>query len=70
MSILSIAMYISAQACLATVMQNTTKFPWNDYDYQILAQAKKRCPEIWSDSPCVKLFKKFGENQYSVVCSK
>lgn len=59
-----------ALSCPVTKMQNVTKYPWNDHDRAILAQAKKRCGELYSDSHCVKLFRKYGKQDYSVVCGK
>ncbi len=55
-------------ACSAVKMQNTTSFPWNDYDRSILKQAQTRCGELYSDAPCVKLFRKWGPQDYSVIC--
>ena len=50
-------------------MQNVTKFPWNDYDRKELKYAEKRCGEIYGESgKCVKLFRKWGERDFSVVC--
>lgn len=57
-------------SCPITVMQNITKYPWNDYDRSILKQTEKRCGEIYKDAPCVKLFKKWDKQDYSVVCGK
>lgn len=57
-------------ACLPPKMLNVSIFPWNKYDYNILNQAKIRCGKIYPDSPCVKLFKKYNKQQYSVICGK
>jgi hypothetical protein len=57
-----------ALSCSPPVMQNKTKYPWNDFDRKELKYAQKRCGEIYKDSPCVKLFKKYDKNQYSVIC--
>lgn len=61
---------ILALSCSATVMQNVSTEPWNDYDKKELKYAQKRCGEIYDDSPCVKLFRKFDKQQYSVICGK
>lgn len=58
----------SALSCPKTKMVNTSGYPWNDYDKSILAQTRQRCGEIYADSPCVKLFKKWGKQDYSVIC--
>ena len=55
-------------SCPETKMLNTSKFAWNDHDRVTLAHVKKRCGEIYPDAPCVKLFKKWGEKDYSVIC--
>lgn len=59
-----------ALSCPATVMQNVSSYPWNAYDRKILRQAQKRCGELYDDSPCVKLFRKYNKVQYSVICGK
>lgn len=64
---LALALAIS---CPVTKMQNVTKFPWNDHDRSILKQAKTRCGELYPDAPCVKLFRKYGKQDYSVICGK
>ena len=51
-------------------MLNTSKFPWNDYDQSMLKQAEKRCGELYDDSPCVKLFKKYDKLSYTVICGE
>lgn len=56
--------------CPVTKMQNITKYPWNKYDYEILTYVKGRCSKIYPDAPCVKLFRKFGKQDYSVICGK
>ena len=59
-----------ALSCLSPVMQNVTQFPWNDYDRSELKYAEKRCGEIYSDAPCVKLFRKYDKQSYTVICGK
>lgn len=55
-------------SCPKTTMLNTSKYPWVKYDYEILDYSKKRCAQLYQNSPCVKLFKKYNKQQYSVVC--
>ena len=59
---------LTALVCAMTVMQNVSKQPWNDYDRQMLQYATKRCAEMYEDAPCVKLFRKYNVQQYSVIC--
>jgi hypothetical protein len=59
---------ISSLVCSTPVMQNVTKFPWNKYDMSILKQAKKRCGELYPSARYVRLFRKFGFQDYSVIC--
>lgn len=66
---ISLLLYL-ALSCPETKMQNVSGFPWNDYDQEMLAQAKKRCGEIYKEAPCVKLFRKWGKQDYSVVCGR
>jgi hypothetical protein len=61
---------LMALSCPDVKMQNVTKFEWNRYDMSILTQAKKRCGELYPDARCVKLFRKYGKQDYSVVCGK
>lgn len=63
----SLALFITL-SCPATKMVNVSGDPWNDYDKSILEQAKKRCVQLYEDSPCVKLFRKYGKQDYSVIC--
>jgi hypothetical protein len=57
-----------ALSCPVTKMQNTSGYSWNNYDRSELKYARKRCGEIWPDSPCLKLFKKYDKKQYSCIC--
>lgn len=57
-------------SCPDTKMENASKEPWNAYDYSILEQTKHRCGELYPDSPCVKLFRKYNRKQYSVICGE
>ena len=64
-----IALFLSL-SCPTPLMQNASRFPWNDYDRKELRYAEKRCGEIYEDAPCVKLFRKFNDQQYTVICGK
>ena len=55
-------------SCPTVKMQNVSGYPWNDYDRSILKQTTKRCGELYPDAPCVKLFRKWGKQDYSVIC--
>lgn len=63
----ALAFYLSF-VCSSTIMLNTSREPWEKYDYDMLDQAKENCVKHYLDAPCVKLFKKFDRKQYSVVC--
>lgn len=56
-------------SCPTPVMQNVSKYPWNDYDRQEMRYAEKRCQEIYGkDGECLTLFRKFGKRDYTVLC--
>lgn len=59
-----------AISCPSTEIINTSGYPWNDYDQEMLEYSKKRCSELYSDAECVKMFKKYGEKDYSVICGQ
>jgi len=63
-------MIVLLMNCPLPVMQNVTKFHWNSYDMSILKQAKVRCGELYGNSRCVKLFRKWGKTDYSVICGE
>ena len=65
---ISSLLIISALSCPKTVIVNATNLKWNKYDDQALSDAKKRCGELYPDAPCVKLFRKFNFQSYSVIC--
>lgn len=62
-------LFILALTCSDTVIKNTSKYPWNDYDTQILTYLKRRCGEVYPDAPCLKWMKKWGEKDYSAICT-
>lgn len=55
--------------CPVPEVRNKTKV-WNNFDRQVFKQAQKRCGELFSESPCLKIFLKSEEMVYSVMCSK
>lgn len=57
-------------ACPDTKIQNVSGLPWNQHDQETLDGAKKRCGELYPDSPCVKLFRKYAFQSYSVICGE
>ena len=57
-------------SCPPTKFQNISEYPWNDYDIQMLKYAEKRCQEVYSEAGCVRIFRKFGERDYTVICGK
>ena len=59
---------VIALSCSPVQMINETNEPWNDFDYQTLNNAKKRCGEIYPDAPCVKKFYKRPEQSYWAIC--
>lgn len=60
-----------ALSCPEPTLVNQTDKPWNKRDMQVLSYAKVRCSKIYKDSPCVKIFKKYGDgHDYSVVCGE
>lgn len=61
-------LFLLSISCPKTIIQNTSKLPWNDHDQSLLNQANKRCGEYYSDAPCVKKFIKYAFQSYSVVC--
>lgn len=66
-ALLPAAIFI-AFTCPVPKVVNTTKFPWNRHDEKTLSYANKRCGQVYKDAPCVTWFKKWGKQDYSVVC--
>jgi len=56
--------------CPATKFENKTDLPWNEFDNKHYLTAKKRCGEIYQKSPCVKVFRKRSESDFSVICGE
>ncbi len=44
--------------------------PLDDYDKKTLEHARKRCGELYPNSPCVKVFIVYKPRTYGVVCGK
>lgn len=55
-------------ACPNPRLINRTEFPWNDHDQEVQATCIRRCPEIYSDAPCLKQFIKYGKQDYDCIC--
>lgn len=53
--------------CPDTVIINLTD-EWNEQDKKTYDGALTRCAELWSDAPCLKLFKKKEKNLYNAIC--
>ena len=54
----------------ATMVFNTSGFPWNAEDQKSLNFNKFRCVEIWEDAPCLKMFVKRGATHYWAICGE
>ena len=65
-----VVLLTALSVCPTTLMENRTSFPWNDYDREMLRYSEKRCGEIYPDASCVVLFRKWGKQDYSVVCGR
>lgn len=57
-------------ACPAVRMVNKTKEPWTEHDNKTLAYVQTQCKKRYPNSPCVKMFRKFGYQSYTVLCGK
>jgi hypothetical protein len=67
---MSTLLVLLALSCPATKLQNTSLYPWDKEDKKYLATAKRRCGQLYPDSPCLKLFKKFDELSYIAICGE
>lgn len=54
-------------SCPPTKIVNHTKI-WNKVDKEHIEVATKRCPTLYDDAPCLKLFTKKGELEYVAIC--
>lgn len=57
-------------ACVATIMVNLSKEPWNKEDQNSLLNAMFSCSKYYEDSPCVIKFIKKEPSVYNVICGK
>jgi hypothetical protein len=62
------ALVVASLLCGPINKVNKTAEAWNDYDAKIFKQVQKRCGELYPDAPCVKLFRKFDSQSYTVLC--
>ena len=53
--------------CSEPVIENHTD-KWTGLDQQNYEQAIKRCPELYKDSPCLKVFIKKEDRVYNAIC--
>ncbi len=57
--------------CTQPDLVNHTSFPWNNHDYIMLGNAKKRCETLYKGrSPCLKMFIKTGKQDYKAICGR
>jgi hypothetical protein len=63
------SLLLLAGMCKDPPIENHTDV-WNKIDQLHLDSAIKRCPEIFPEYPCVKLFRKKEERVYNVICGK
>lgn len=62
------SMILATLMCKPTYMLNVSGHPWNANDEKMLAYAKKRCMQIWAETPCVTVFRKYGKQDYTAIC--
>jgi hypothetical protein len=60
----------SFTACPATEIINKTFIPINQFDMRQLSRAQLRCRQLYKKSPCLKIFTKIGEQDYTAICGK
>jgi hypothetical protein len=71
--ILSFSLFLetlSGCTCPVTKQTNTSKYPWNKRDSEIVIKAQKRCMELYKNSPCAKEVTKLDEIAWRVACGK
>lgn len=54
--------------CVATMVVNLSNEPINKIDIQSMNHAKKRCPKIYPNNPCLKKFTKVEKLVYRAIC--
>ena len=59
---------VLALSCPQTKIENASGLEWVRGDDEALASAKKRCPEIYPDAPCLKWFRKYEFQAYDAIC--
>lgn len=59
-----------ALSCPNVKMLNRTEYAWNQHDRETLAFAQKRCAQLYPEAPCLKVFRKRGKQDYSVLCGR
>jgi hypothetical protein len=63
-------LFAIAMSCAAPKLENRTKYPWNDFDKESLNIASNNCKKFYRKSPCLKIFRKVGKQDYHAICSK
>ena len=57
--------------CQQPKLLNVSKYPWVIQEDQAnLDYCIKRCPELYPDAKCLKLFRKYNKQQYTCLCTK
>ena len=57
--------------CSTPIFINDTTYEFNKHDKTMYERNSKRCGKgRYSDTPCVKYFKKVGERDYHLVCGQ
>lgn len=60
------ALPIQSQCPPVKVINHTNE--WTLGDKRALNRAKKRCPQIYADAPCLKRFDKLANLRYTALC--
>jgi hypothetical protein len=55
-------------SCAATIMINISGEPWNREDEENMRAATARCPQLYSDAPCLSKFIKKQARTYEALC--
>ena len=59
---------LTALNCHSPTIKNSSSFPLNPRDYEVLSIAQTRCIVHFPELPCVGKFEKVGEHAYRVLC--
>lgn len=62
--------YAKGQECPNTTFKGFNSKNFTDMDLACYKTAKRRCGEIYKDSPCLKVFQKTGEMDYRAICGQ